>query len=54
MGFHRVTLQHCTSGKQLLGSCPAVTPMSFQPIDLGKTEEAYRRNRRIEFKLTER
>jgi chemotaxis protein MotB len=26
----------------------------FQPIDLGKTEEAYRRNRRIEFKLTER
>jgi len=26
----------------------------FQPIDLGKTEDAYRRNRRIEFKLTER
>ena len=26
----------------------------FQPIDTGKTEEAYRRNRRIEFKLTER
>jgi chemotaxis protein MotB len=26
----------------------------FQPIDLGKTEEAYQRNRRIEFKLTER
>src|SRR5512144_260760 len=26
----------------------------FQPIDLGKTEEAYKRNRRIEFKLTER
>jgi chemotaxis protein MotB len=26
----------------------------FQPIDLGTTEEAYRRNRRIEFKLTER
>ncbi len=25
-----------------------------QPIDLGTTEEAYRRNRRIEFKLTER
>jgi chemotaxis protein MotB len=26
----------------------------FQPIYLGKTEEAYQRNRRIEFKLTER
>jgi chemotaxis protein MotB len=26
----------------------------FQPIDTGNTEEAYRRNRRIEFKLTER
>jgi len=26
----------------------------FQPIDLGKTDDAYRRNRRIEFKLTER
>ena len=26
----------------------------FQPIDLGKTEDAYKRNRRIEFKLTER
>ena len=26
----------------------------FQPIDLNKTEDAYRRNRRIEFKLTER
>jgi len=26
----------------------------FQPIDLGTTEDAYRRNRRIEFKLTER
>ncbi|HVZ54832.1 MAG TPA: peptidoglycan -binding protein [Pseudolabrys sp.] len=26
----------------------------FQPIDPGTTEEAYRRNRRIEFKLTER
>jgi chemotaxis protein MotB len=26
----------------------------YQPIDLGSTEEAYRRNRRIEFKLTER
>src|SRR5215475_4541579 len=26
----------------------------FQPIDLGKTEEAFRRNRRIELKLTER
>jgi len=26
----------------------------FQPIDSGKTEEAYQRNRRIEFKLTER
>jgi chemotaxis protein MotB len=26
----------------------------FQPIDAGKTEDAYRRNRRIEFKLTER
>jgi chemotaxis protein MotB len=26
----------------------------FQPIDTGKTEEAYKRNRRIEFKLTER
>ena len=26
----------------------------FQPIDTGTTEEAYRRNRRIELKLTER
>jgi chemotaxis protein MotB len=26
----------------------------FQPIDAGTTDEAYRRNRRIEFKLTER
>ena len=26
----------------------------FQPIDADKTDEAYRRNRRIEFKLTER
>ena len=26
----------------------------FQPIDPGTTEDAYRRNRRIEFKLTER
>jgi chemotaxis protein MotB len=26
----------------------------FQPIDAGNTEDAYRRNRRIEFKLTER
>jgi chemotaxis protein MotB len=26
----------------------------FQPIAVGDTEEAYRRNRRIEFKLTER
>ena len=26
----------------------------FQPIDSGKTEDAYKRNRRIEFKLTER
>jgi chemotaxis protein MotB len=26
----------------------------FQPIDAGTTEDAYRRNRRIEFKLTER
>ena len=26
----------------------------FQPIDSGTTEDAYRRNRRIEFKLTER
>jgi chemotaxis protein MotB len=26
----------------------------FQPIDTGTTEDAYRRNRRIEFKLTER
>jgi len=26
----------------------------FQPIDPGATEDAYRRNRRIEFKLTER
>jgi Flagellar motor protein len=26
----------------------------FQPIDPGNTEAAYRRNRRIEFKLTER
>ena len=26
----------------------------FQPLETDKTEEAYRRNRRIEFKLTER
>jgi len=26
----------------------------FDPIDPGNTEQAYRRNRRIEFKLTER
>ena len=26
----------------------------FQPIEVGTTDEAYRRNRRIEFKLTER
>ena len=26
----------------------------FQPLDTGNTEEAYRRNRRIELKLTER
>jgi chemotaxis protein MotB len=26
----------------------------FQPIDIGTTDDAYRRNRRIEFKLTER
>ena len=26
----------------------------FQPIDTGTTDEAYRKNRRIEFKLTER
>jgi chemotaxis protein MotB len=26
----------------------------FQPIDPGKTDEAYQRNRRIELKLTER
>jgi chemotaxis protein MotB len=26
----------------------------FQPIDTATTEEAYKRNRRIEFKLTER
>ena len=26
----------------------------FQPLDTDKTEEAYRRNRRIELKLTER
>jgi chemotaxis protein MotB len=26
----------------------------FQPIDRGANEDAYRRNRRIEFKLTER
>jgi chemotaxis protein MotB len=26
----------------------------FQPIDPATTDEAYRRNRRIEFKLTER
>jgi chemotaxis protein MotB len=26
----------------------------FQPIEAGKTEDAYKRNRRIEFKLTER
>ncbi len=26
----------------------------FQPIDTAKAEDAYKRNRRIEFKLTER
>jgi chemotaxis protein MotB len=26
----------------------------FQPIDTGQTEDAYKRNRRIELKLTER
>jgi chemotaxis protein MotB len=26
----------------------------FQPIDEAKTEEAYKRNRRLELKLTER
>ena len=26
----------------------------FQPIEVGATEDAYKRNRRIEFKLTER
>ena len=26
----------------------------FQPLDPGATDEAYRRNRRIELKLTER
>ena len=26
----------------------------FQPLDTGITEDAYRRNRRIELKLTER
>jgi chemotaxis protein MotB len=26
----------------------------FQPLDPGTTEEAYKRNRRIELKLTER
>jgi chemotaxis protein MotB len=26
----------------------------YQPLDLGQTEEAYARNRRIELKLTER
>jgi chemotaxis protein MotB len=26
----------------------------FQPLDTDKTEEAYKRNRRIELKLTER
>ena len=26
----------------------------FQPLDPGQSEEAYRRNRRIELKLTER
>jgi chemotaxis protein MotB len=26
----------------------------FQPIDTGTTEDAYKKNRRIEFKLTER
>jgi len=26
----------------------------FQPLDPGNTEEAYKRNRRIELKLTER
>jgi chemotaxis protein MotB len=26
----------------------------FQPLDLGQSEEAYARNRRIELKLTER
>jgi chemotaxis protein MotB len=26
----------------------------FQPLDIGVSEDAYRRNRRIELKLTER
>ena len=26
----------------------------FQPLELGTTDEAFRRNRRIEFKITER
>jgi chemotaxis protein MotB len=26
----------------------------FQPLDTGSTEDAYRKNRRIELKLTER
>jgi chemotaxis protein MotB len=26
----------------------------FQPLDTAKTDDAYQRNRRIEFKLTER
>ena len=26
----------------------------FQPLDIGVTEEAFKRNRRIELKLTER
>ena len=28
--------------------------LSFQPIEVATTEDAYKRNRRIEFKLTER
>jgi chemotaxis protein MotB len=34
--------------------CIAAGFGEFQPIDPGTTEDAYRRNRRIEFKLTER
>jgi chemotaxis protein MotB len=26
----------------------------FQPLDVGESDDAYRRNRRIELKLTER